>query len=526
MSSHARNRTAAGAVAAFVIAGAVLAASPAQAATTDINPFASSNGFTIVANGDASLGNGELEGSIAVTGALSSTSGNYPILHQVAGSAAYTVPTVDGQPVRVLAGSFTGTGNFDLTNSNAPAGSAEEAAIAKLVSTSGLTAGARGGGVGPAAGRDFTRLTAPTGGVLDLKALPWNSSTSLSTVKTVQSSVADYVDVDGYDAVSTCLADTYDTDLVNMVDANVSGGLAMPGPFATDRPNVLDYADIAGTTIKQDNFAGYLPTAEAPLIIRVAAGTTTVSTVNIEGWSAGLGQQQGLASYIMFDLSAVTGPVTIDGVELGAIYAPNADVTFTGSRTHNGQWITGSFTSQGGGELHHYLFLGSIPCGTDENGDADAGANSGAGAGAGANSTAGSDAGAESAADGSDAGADAGRADAAGAEADAQGTADVDPADADADSADTGADSAVASDATASATASTSASASASATASAAASTSATSDASGASSAASGESASGLATTGAGVPFGLIAAASVLVAIGVLLALRARRARA
>src|SRR6218665_2519632 len=281
MSSHARNRMAAGAVAVLVTAGTVLAALPAQAAVTNINPFASSGGYTVVADGDASLGNGELEGSIAVTGALSSTSGNYPIRHQAAGSSAYTVPTVDGLPVRILAGSYAGTGGIDLSNANAPAASPEESAIAKFVSTSGLTAGMRGGGVGPAAGTDFTRLTTPQGGILDVKALPWNAN-ALQTVKTARSAVADYVDVDGYDAATTCLAAAYGTDLVNMVAANASGGLAMPGPFATDKPNVLDYADIAGMTIKQDNFAGYRPTAAAPLIIRVPARTTTLSTLNIK----------------------------------------------------------------------------------------------------------------------------------------------------------------------------------------------------------------------------------------------------
>src|SRR5699024_8581055 len=100
---------------ALVASAIVGGASPAQAATT-FNPFEANNGFTIVAQGDAQLGNGEIEGSIAAFGSISSGKSNYPVIHQTAGMADYEVPTVDDTPVRILADEFVGDGSFDVSN--------------------------------------------------------------------------------------------------------------------------------------------------------------------------------------------------------------------------------------------------------------------------------------------------------------------------------------------------------------------------------------------------------------------------
>src|SRR5690606_38942101 len=109
MTTHRYRRASAfGLAVAMVAAGSVVLMPPAQAAVTTINPFAGGEGFTVVALGDAELGNGEIEGSIAVTGTISAAKENYPIRHQAAGSGDYTIPVVDGMPTRVLAGAFGG----------------------------------------------------------------------------------------------------------------------------------------------------------------------------------------------------------------------------------------------------------------------------------------------------------------------------------------------------------------------------------------------------------------------------------
>ena len=333
----------------------------AQAAPTTFNPFASAGGFTVVASGDVVLGNGELEGSVAAGGSLSTTSSNYPLLHDAAGSAAYTVPVIDGVPVRILAGRLSGTGTFDLSNRSDSRGiaadSPEAKAQARFVDVTGLTG---------SAGNGFLRVTATTGGALDLKSVP--ASTPVSALATKRDSVAAYVTA-GEAASTQCLATMYDSDRVHTVDVDDRWGMLYP-TFRTDMPNVLDYADLVGQwgpkTIKMDNAAGYAPTATAPLVIRVPAGTTKIGQIQVEGWSAHRSAQQHYAQHILLDLSAVTGTVTIDGLEMGAIYAPHADVVFSSGVTLNTQIVAKSFRSSGGGELHHYAFRGVLPCAAAE----------------------------------------------------------------------------------------------------------------------------------------------------------------
>ncbi|MBD8043327.1 choice-of-anchor A family protein [Arthrobacter sp. Sa2BUA2] len=354
---------AAGGLAAALLA-APLAAGPlvsdAAAAAATFNPFDVNNGFTLYVSGDAILGNGEIEGSIAADGAISSTNQNgYPVVHQVAGLPDYTVPVIDGIPVRILAAGYAGAGGFEVSNRNAPPGSPEATASVKLVSTAGLTGSSRGS--------NFLRVTNSDGGNLDLPTTDYQPgfATDLSLLAADQNSVAAYFPQKQaqLDRTSRCLADIYDpaTGLGTVVPVDDRGSMVMPGPYAADKPNVLNYGDIAGRTIKPDNAGGYSPTADAPLIIKVPAGTTQLGRLNFEGWSSsGNGQQ--LARYIFLDLSEVTGSVVVDGLEMGAVYAPNANLAFNSSITHNGQWLTGSFTASGAGELHHHAFLGNLPC--------------------------------------------------------------------------------------------------------------------------------------------------------------------
>ena len=142
-----RSGVAAAGVTALAAGMAVAVGAPvAQAEPTTFNPFDANNGFSIVSQGDVSLGNAELEGSVAAFGTIESTKDNYAIVHEVAGTPDYTVPTIDGEPVRILANEFVGTGGFDLSNAGAESGTREAEAVAKLVDTDNPTPGSRGGG--------------------------------------------------------------------------------------------------------------------------------------------------------------------------------------------------------------------------------------------------------------------------------------------------------------------------------------------------------------------------------------------
>uniref|UniRef100_UPI0023F44CEC collagen-binding domain-containing protein n=1 Tax=Ruania albidiflava TaxID=366586 RepID=UPI0023F44CEC len=356
-------------------AGALLlSASAAPAAPTAFNPFAVNNGFTIVAQGDATLGNAELEGSIAAFGSIASgRPDGFPVIHHAAGNADYSVPTIDESPVRILAGEFVGDGAFDVANRDDsetidPA-SPEANATVRLTSVDGLTLESRSGGAGSNDTGTFARANSSAGGYLDLKAVPFEGA-DVDDLLTEQPTVPSYFpDLDAQVAqANQCLADMYDpeTGLANPVTVSAEGGLVYVEDFATDQPNVIDYDAIAGQTIKLDRADGYRPTAEAPLVIRVPAGTTELNQVNFEGWSAQAGADQDLARYIMFDLSEVTGEVTVDGLELGALWAPEADLTFGSGITTNGQWFAQDVTTSGGGEIHHHTFGGQLVCDTED----------------------------------------------------------------------------------------------------------------------------------------------------------------
>src|SRR5699024_6197874 len=226
-----------------------------------------------------------------------------------------------------------------------------------------------GGGEGSNDSGSFARVNNSAGGFLDLKAVPFEDA-DVADLLTEQPTVPSYFpDLSTQVAqANQCLADMYEpeAELANFVTVSPEGGMVYVEDFATDQPNVIDYDAIAGQTIKLDRADDYRPTAEAPLVIRVPAGTTELNQVNFEGWSAQQGVDQDLARYIMFDLSEVTGEVTIDGLELGALWAPEADLTFGSGITTNGQRFAQDVTTSGGGEIHHHMFGGQLVCDTEE----------------------------------------------------------------------------------------------------------------------------------------------------------------
>lgn len=364
-----------GAITLALLAGVGTAASSVaapQAGRVAVNPFEVNGGFTVVAQGDLTLGNGEIEGSVATFGTLRSTVHRHPIGHRVAGTGEYRVPSIDDDPVRILANTFAGTGGIDVANLGASAGTDESRAIAKLADTQGLRATGRSG---DAEARIFSPdSTHDEEGYLDLKALPYTEGVIGDRVQT-QYDVPAYFEVDGagVDAqvaqVDQCLATMYDPEaqLVRNVAVQDHGGHVVIDELAEDRPNVISDEAIRtewGTkTIKLEGAAaGYVPSTQAPLVITVPAGTTSLGQIRVEGWSAQDSAEQHYARYILLDLSDVTGTVSIDGLELGAIWAPRADLAFNSGVSTNGQWFANNVTTAGGGQIHHHDFLGELPC--------------------------------------------------------------------------------------------------------------------------------------------------------------------
>src|SRR5699024_6565387 len=218
---------------------------------------------------------------------------------------------------------------------------------------------------------DFTRLvnaesSGGEDGVWDLKELPWDQATWADDVQAERSSVQScFPDFDERVAESNrCLASMYvdgASDLGNHLAVTRDGSQVTLSGFSDSLPNWVDYEDIEGANITLDP-EGWVPSTDAPLIIRVNSPTDTIGPVNIQGWSANNDREQDYSRYILLDASQATSPLTIDGLELGAVWAPGIDVEFTGSRSTNGQWLAQNILTQGGGEIRHHTFAGRLLC--------------------------------------------------------------------------------------------------------------------------------------------------------------------
>lgn len=358
----------------LVGSGAVAYAPSAAAAYPDsFNPFAMAGGFTVYAREDGSFGNTETEGSIAVGRTMTKPGdGQYTLVHVVAGTGDYTLPTVDGDPTRLLAGSYSPDSGGITAITSAGTSDPELFGALKLVD--------RGGPFEAFARADWLRLgtdpTRPDQTPLidathqrypDDAAPPAGSAGngSIYTANTGATAVADYVEAQresSWGQASQCLADIADPTLPlgnPVAVAENFGDRVVLEPLRDDRPNIVDYTDIAGTALVQFS-PGPEPSVGNPLIIRVPAGTTEVVGARFD-------PQGAYSPYVMWDLSALTGPVSVTAAQAridGSIYAPEADVTVDAAPL-DGQIIGNNVTTLGG-EIHSFLFAGEIACSTDE----------------------------------------------------------------------------------------------------------------------------------------------------------------
>jgi len=349
-------------------------APPAAAqAEGNVNPFTSAGGFTVYAQRDASVGNQELEGSLAAGRNLTVTdTAQWAVIHVAAGTADYTIPTVDGDPTRLLVGRYdpdttTNVGQVNITSAGAT--TPENVGALKMVDRD----------LGPyetsARGEDWVRVSQPGSAppLIDATAQrypadaepPTGSNTSIFTERTgdTQDVVAGYVQAD-QDATTgesaECLATLTDPDghdAHHVTVAEDDGDRKVLSPLAADRPNVVPYELVAGAHLLQFSAGGAVPGRQNPLIIRVPAGTTDVEGLRID-------PQGQYSPYVLWDLSAVTGDVTVaqpgERVD-GSIYAPFADVTVNAAPL-DGQ-VIGRDVTLLGGEVHSFLFASTVPCG-------------------------------------------------------------------------------------------------------------------------------------------------------------------
>ncbi|MFE5410737.1 DUF5979 domain-containing protein [Microbacterium sp. NPDC056569] len=353
-----------------VVVGAIDPQPAAAAYPESVNPFAIAGGFTVYARENALLQNQETEGSIAVgrTATVQGSSGQYTIVHVVAGTGDYDLPTVDGDPTRFLVGEYStdSTGILAITS----AGTSDPALWGDLKMVQ------RDGGWEAFARADWLRLNqnrsnADQTPLIDAthQTYPTNAAPpagaagdgSIYTANTSQTAVADYVEANrdaSWEEASSCFDDIADptTGIGYPVGvAEDAGDRVVLAQLSADQPNIVDYADIAGASLIQFS-PGPTPGVANPLVIRVPAGTTEVIGARAD--------PQGVHSpYIVWDLSQLTGDVAVTAGQAridGSIYAPNASVTVNAAPL-DGQVIGQNVIIQGG-EVHSFLFSGEISC--------------------------------------------------------------------------------------------------------------------------------------------------------------------
>lgn len=356
------------------LADAATAPAAEAAAPATFNPFAIGGGFTVYARENGLLKNQETEGSIAVgdTATVQGSSGTYSIIHVAAGTGDYTLPTVDGDPTRFLTGAYdtASTGILAITS----AGTSDPTLFGDLKLVD------RESPFEPFARADWVRLNTNPSNVdqtplIDATHQQYPASTiapaggsgggSIYTADTSPTAVADYVEANAeasWADAAACLADLPTTAAEVTVDTSASAppDRVVLNPLSADQVNVLDYSTLPASTRLLQFSPGPTPGVANPLVIQVPAGTTTVNGLTID-------PQGQYSPYLFWDLSALTGSVDVVAPSGGSsrmdgsVYAPEADVTVTAAPL-DGQ-VIGRNVTIAGGEVHSYLFAGTIACG-------------------------------------------------------------------------------------------------------------------------------------------------------------------
>jgi len=214
------------------------------------------------------------------------------------------------------------------------------------------------------------RLDAPGseagGPVIEAKNQQWASEGRDSMI-TALPSVADYLGQgQGDEVVTACLADLADPSAPDSAQVTVTndGGKARLD-LTSGAVNVVDYDDLflSGVFASEITYNDAVPGISTPVVVRVPAGTTAVR--GIEFGSAGQ-----YPRFVMWDLSALSGPVSLTDKQGGAtridgsFYGPEVDLTARFGPLDGQVLVRNLVTEPGTGELHAYMFASSLTCET------------------------------------------------------------------------------------------------------------------------------------------------------------------
>lgn len=338
-------------------------------------PIGSENGYTLFTSGDAVLANSELEGSLAVGGTASfwAENGNpnrqYPIVHKVAGNSEYELPTIDGEPNRVLVHRYspgiddpannTHAGKIVQVKDQGRPAHVEGPGLVKIADQSVEGAeyefrqsfGNSGTTFYPAGGSNMSAQ-------LESEVQPWSDAATAAANFSPNSSVAEYFPEDMGANILASVEDWRTPSIQIGGEATIT--LDMGGP------NRIALSEIAGAhKFKFQDGIKYDPCA--PLVITVTPNDVVDGRLSLPSFAyAGQTAAGEGISYVLWDLSRIAGDVVLTSPNepvRGAIYAPSAHIIFPpendGGREFEGQVVAAQLTAlQGGKEIHTNLFKG------------------------------------------------------------------------------------------------------------------------------------------------------------------------
>ncbi|MEU7798956.1 choice-of-anchor A family protein [Micromonospora arborensis] len=323
----------------------------AGAAIGTIDPLAPAQSFGVMTEGNANLGGGRNEGSLAAGGDL--TFGSYTTAGATAGS--FVVPGDDNPTALVVGGRVNFSGSVDGSHLR--------------VLSSGYAK------IGNATGT-FVRNTDNNGAPTNTRILPADDPNAsprvdLDTRQPV-GSVAPTAPINFSAAFASFRRTTASLATCDStVTLRTASGTAMPRPIPAGsdavvtltpgRTNVLNLSATELNNIRSLTFA-IQPNANTPLLVNV----DTHGIDDAFAWTApsviGIGRTQ--ARYVLFNFptaTAITLTASAATVE-GTIYAPNADLIDVSATNTDGGVITRTLDHQGGA-IHYVAFSTTLSCG-------------------------------------------------------------------------------------------------------------------------------------------------------------------
>jgi choice-of-anchor A domain-containing protein len=358
-------RVVATASAVLLAAVSLVLASPTAASAAPVtgNPLAGLAGFTLVSSGDITLGNHELEGSVAAGGDVRVNSGSpYNVVHSAAGNSGYALPRAsDGTYLRLIAGGtfdVAGSTNLLRVSSGGNLGTAATQGLIALGDTGTVNVTSRGSGV-----------CAQAVGVNDCSGAALEQSNFGQTVASVtRPGIFDeFIDAAARSALlawSDRIANDEILDTVAVSLASAGSDYALE--LTAGKVNVWTVnASVLPAGDWKLAFNGAKPSATTPLVIRVLAADGAVINLPLEvlGFQDAPGgvTDNNYARFMLWNIPQSAGQsvsVTSNGIVPGSFLAPNSVLTTgPGSKTLiEGQIYAAEVSLQNGGEIHHYAF--------------------------------------------------------------------------------------------------------------------------------------------------------------------------